>query len=79
MGVNRVEYREYVIEANPHQLAHDGRWTLNTNIERHDDAGVKCSPFHGSNTFPTKEEAIQHCINFGRQIIDGQVAGCVAP
>jgi hypothetical protein len=68
-----------VIEAEPHQLADDGRWTLNVNIERLEDDGIEACPYSAANTFETKEEAIQHGIHFGRQIVDGTVAGCVAP
>lgn len=77
--MDRVQYKGYVIEAAPHQLADDNRWTVNVNIERHDDKGVDVRPFSASNTFETREEAIQHCLNFGRQIVDGQVSGCTAP
>jgi len=75
----RERYKGYVIEANPHQLADDSRWTLDINIERHEDDGVKVHPYFGASTLETKEEAIQHGLNFGRQIIDGTVAGCAAP
>lgn len=77
--MERVEYKGYVIEANPHELADDGRWTTNIAIERHDDEGVMAHQFSAANTFASKEEATAHCINFGRQIIDGQVPGCQAP
>lgn len=77
--MSRETYNEYVIEAAPHQLADDDRWTLNINIERHEDDRIDVRPYSASNTFETKDEAIQHCINFGHQIVDGKVAGCVAP
>ncbi len=77
--MERVEYKGYVIEANPDELADGGRWTTNITIERHDGEGVMADPFSAANTFDTKEEATAHCINFGRQIIDGQVSGCQAP
>jgi hypothetical protein len=77
--MDRLTYEGYVIEATPHQLADDGRWTLNFNIERHEDDHTKVRPFSASNTFETRAEALRHCLNFGRQIIDGQVVSCVAP
>jgi hypothetical protein len=33
-------------------------------------------PFSASNTFKTKEEAIAHCYNFGKEIIDGKYENC---
>ena len=77
--MERVQYRDYVIEANPHELHDDGRWSMDIVLERHDGSGIEVRPYTGANTFATKEEAIRHCINFGRQIIDGQIRGCMAP
>lgn len=75
----RAEYQGYVIDARPHQLADDGRWTINIEIERHHGDGIESTAYSAANTFETKEEAIGHGLNFGRQIIDGKVNGCVAP
>lgn len=75
----RVGYKGYIIEAHPHQLADGGRWTSNIAIERHEADQVTEQPFSAANLFAIGEEAVQHCINFGRQIIEGQVAGCTAP
>lgn len=77
--MSRAEYQGYVIDARPHQLADDGRWTVNIEIERHHSDGIESRGYSAANTFETKEEAIGHCLNFGRQIIDGKVDGCVAP
>ena len=77
--MRRVTYKGYVIEAHPHQLADDSRWTLNVTLSRHDGEQLIEQSFSAANLFDTEEEAMQHCINFGRQIIDGQVAGCTAP
>lgn len=60
----RVAYKGYIIEAQPSQLADDLRWILSITIERHEGDRVIELP---------------HCINFGRQIIDGQVPSCTAP
>lgn len=76
----RVPYKGYIIEANPHQLADSGRWTLNITIERHEGNQVVERSFSAAaNLFDTEEEAVQHGIDFGRQIIDGQAPGCTAP
>jgi hypothetical protein len=32
--------------------------------------------FSAGNTFKTEEEAVSHCINFGKNIIDGQSSSC---
>jgi hypothetical protein len=77
--MRRVTYKGYTIEARPHQLADDSRWTLNITISRDDGEQLIEQTFSAANLFATEEEAVQHCLNFGRQIVDGQVAGCTAP
>jgi hypothetical protein len=79
MRETRAPYKGYVIDARPHQLAADGRWSRDIYIERHDSEGVKVNHYMGAVTFETKDEAIQQCIGFGVQIIDGTYPGCIAP
>lgn len=79
MRETRVPYKGYVIDARPHQLADDGRWSRDLYIERRDSEGVKVHHFIGAVTFETKDEAIQQCIVLGAQIVDGVYPGCVAP
>ncbi len=52
---------------------------MDITIERHEGDRVTELPFSAANLFDTEEAADEHGINFGRQIIDGQVPGCTAP
>ena len=74
--MSRVEYKGYIINATLYKLAEDKGWSINIHIERHTGSGMTGRSFSAANTFPTEKEAIQHCINFGMQIIDGQAEGC---
>lgn len=71
-----VAYKEFEIKASPHQLAESGEWSLNIYITHHKGGETLEKNFSAANTFKTREEAISHCYNFGRQIIDGQAPGC---
>jgi hypothetical protein len=77
--MERVQYKGHVIQARPFQLADSGRWSLDITIERDTGDEVIVRPFSASNEFENRDEAVRHCINFGRQIIDGEVPGCAAP
>jgi len=77
--MERVQYEGYEIEVRTGQLQDDGRWTLDINIWRDSGSETVVTPFSSSTTFATRDEAVQHCINFGRQIIDGKIPGCTAP
>lgn len=69
--MSEIQYKGYTINANPEQLTETNRWTVNISIEKHHGGRVTDKPFSASNTFTSKEEAIEHCLNFGKQIIDG--------
>lgn len=68
-------YKGYVIQAVPYQLAKDKKWTININIWKEKGSSVTERNFSASNTFIDKDEAIQHCYHFGKQIIDGELKG----
>ncbi len=70
-----VPYKEFTIRPGPMQLADSLEWTVNVYIERDTGNMTVQRNFSAANTFKTKEEAIAHCINFARQIIDGQAKG----
>ena len=74
--MDSVSYKGYLIQAAPYQLADSGEWTINISIWHDTGSAINIRNFSAANTFKTKEEAFQHCINFGRQIIDGKFENC---
>ena len=70
-----IDYQGFLITPRPFQLAESGRWTLDILITRHrDEIGETLEKkISANNTFDSKEDAIFHCLNFGRQIIDGKI------
>jgi len=71
--MNETTYKDFTIKATPFKL-HDGKWS--TWITVHPDNGPKSRNFNTGDTFPTEEEAIEFCLQYGRDIIDGKVEGC---
>jgi hypothetical protein len=74
--IDAVPYKGYLIQAAPYRLAESGEFTINIRIMHDTGNAVNIRNFGASNTFKTKEEAIYHCIEFGRQIIDGKFENC---
>ncbi len=72
---NRLEYGGFIILAVPYQLEDDNRWTLNIWIEIHTGDRVVSRPFSTIDTVETRDEAVSHCFQFGRRIIDGSEPG----
>lgn len=69
-------YKGYLIRPSPVQLTETMYWSMELYISKHRDDAVSEKKFTNANTFKTKNEAIQHCINFGIQIIDGYFDDC---
>jgi len=74
--MTNISYKEYVIRPAPMQLADTDEWNMELYISKDTGNEIKERKFFTANTFKTKEEAIQHCINFGKQIIDGEAENC---
>ncbi len=68
-----IEYMGLEIIAKPHLLDAPRRWSLDIDISRQHADGVHEKHFDAANTFLTEDEAVQHCFEFGRRIIDGSV------
>jgi hypothetical protein len=69
-------YKDFEIRAIPNQLADSGQWEVNIQIVRHHGEETGSRNFSAGNSYPTRREAVQHCFQFGKQIIDGQSPTC---
>lgn len=74
--MNKVQYKSYEIHATPQRLVDSGRWNMHLTITKFSGPSVTEKMFSAANTFKTEQEAIEHCISFGKQIIDGKSPGC---
>jgi hypothetical protein len=74
--MTKLHYKGFEINAVPYQLADTGHWTVHIFIWKHRGHESTEREFSAANTFENKEDAIKHCLNFGKQIIDGQAKGC---
>ncbi len=70
-----VYHEGFRIHAAPYKLADSGEWTLNIYIELDKLSKIVTRHFFASDSFKSREEAITHCFNFGKRIIDGQAEG----
>ena len=72
----RLPYRGFQIEEHTYQLAESREWAGKIQIWRANSLNIVGKPFIIGNTFASKNEAVLHAFNFGKQVIDGQVDGC---
>lgn len=71
-----VSYKGFEVKAAPYQLAESGEWTLNLCITLHKASETLERNFSAGDRFKIREEAVSHCHNFGRLIVDGKVTNC---
>ena len=69
----KIRYMGWEIEAVPKLLVDIGEWTGEIVIMKGRGPETKIEEHHAERSFRTKAEAIQHCFNYGRQIIEGKV------
>jgi hypothetical protein len=78
-----VEYKGYTIQPAPMKIAGvygppqledpTGKWRIHLYISRGQAEDAEAREFQAANFYKSKGEAIRHCIEFGKQIIDGKV------
>ncbi len=74
--MEKIPYKGHLIHPTPMRAPTTGEWTINLCISKPRDDSVTEKTFNAGNTFKTEEEAVQHCIDFGMQIIDGKSKSC---
>jgi hypothetical protein len=74
--LNQISYKGFQIVAHPFrfQIGYLERWGFKVEIIRLE--GKVSKNFVASLKFGRKQEAIENCFEYGKQIIDGQVPGC---
>ena len=70
--VRVIDYRGYRIVAVPIELADPPGWSTDFRIECIKPGEVVPKPFSTADIFQTEQEAVDHCLEFGRQIVDGK-------
>ncbi len=74
-AVRRTLYKDYEVHA-ASLLLPSGEWSLEVHITAQRGDEIQTKPFTGSDTFFSEVEAIRHCLDFGKRIIDGEVEDC---
>ncbi len=74
-AVRRIVHKAYEVHA-ASLLLSSGEWSLEVHITAQRDEEIQTKPFTGSDTFFSEVEAIRHCLDFGKRIIDGEVEDC---
>jgi hypothetical protein len=67
-----IRYKDYDLDAAPAKSYGKDEWMTSVHINKLSDNGYKTKAFYCKETFDTKEEAEEHTMNLGKQIVDGE-------
>jgi hypothetical protein len=70
MNMN-TSYKDYDLDAAPEKSYGKDEWMTSVHINKVSSDGYKTKAFYCKEIFDTKEEANEHSLNLGKQIIDG--------
>jgi len=76
VAIKNPTYKDHEIHAAPYQLADTSEWEICIHIFHDHGDQMGSRKFSTGNSFKTRDEAVAHCLNFGRQIIDGKIENC---
>ena len=66
-----TRYKDYDLDASPAKSYGKEEWMTSVHINKLSDDGYKTKAFYCKEIFDTKEEAEEHSLNLGKQIVDG--------
>ena len=67
-----ISYKDYALDCAPAKSYGKDEWMTSIHINKLSSDGYKTKAFYCEETFETKEEAGEHSINLGKQIVDGE-------
>ena len=76
IDMREIAYKGFVIRAMPSPDSKEQHWGISILIMRDNGGELRTKSFEAGNTFSTENEAMSHCMNFGKQIIDGKEKNC---
>ena len=66
-----IRYKDYDLDTSTSKSGGSDDWMTSVHISKLSSDGYQSQPFYCKDAFKTKEEADDHAVNLGKQIIDG--------
>ncbi len=67
-----TRYKDYDLDSSPAKSYGKDEWMTSIHINKLSSDGYQTKPFYCEEAFETEEEAEEHSVNLGKQIIDGK-------
>ena len=75
MSENSMSYGGYRISAESREVPESATWAIIMTISRGAGADMESWLFSAGDQFPNKEEGLKYCFEFGKEVIDREMAG----
>jgi len=76
VGTESITYEEYTIEAEPSQEGNSGSWSVVLTLSRGSGKEKESWLVSAGDAYESREEALAHCFEFAREVIDREMKGC---
>jgi hypothetical protein len=67
-----LSYKGYLIKASSKKIAESEKWVSELCIGKSFESQVPAREFSSANQWDSEQEAIDNCVMFGKQIVDGE-------
>lgn len=75
MSENSKTYGGYLISAESREVPESATWAIIMTISRGTGADMESWLFSAGDQFPSKEEGLRYCFEFGKEVIDREMTG----
>ena len=72
--MEQITYKNYKIQAAPYK-SEEGDWLMNFYLHVEGDDGVETKTFEVEERFKSREAAVEHCFDYGKEMIDAEEQG----
>ena len=76
MSEESISYEGYRITANSTEVPESNTWSVILTISRGPGDDEDAWIISAGDVYESKEKALEHCFDFGRQLIDREMKGC---
>lgn len=75
-GTEQITYEDYTVEAETSRVEDSARWAAVLTISRGSGRGKESWIVSAGDVYESREEALERCFSFAREIIDREMKGC---
>ena len=72
--MEQITYKSYKIQAAPYK-SEEGDWLVSFYLHVETDEGLESTTYEVEDRFETRDAAVEHCFDYGKELIDAEEQG----